>query len=295
MKHDPKDHHYVPAFYLRAWENSVGKLWEFKNGDRYFGQSQKSAKATGYERDLYSHATATPDQRDYCLESGALKDLDDRAAKVLPRLLSGDTTLDPQARTDWARFLVAQLIRTPQDIAAQIRVWNAGLASPPRSEDDWYQVERSTEDPKTLTALYSDVSAHELDAARTEALRRALTGNRSTALLSGLRWRIRHLNDAKLPLMTSDRAVVLNHRLGRPDGFLVLPLSPSALFMADRGNAPFRHDSDNAVMKACNRKVVEQAHLYVWASTDQHAGYVQKWIGSAPQRRAIGSDTALPG
>lgn len=298
MEHDSKDHHYVPAFYLRGWEDSAGKLWEFKKGDRYFGQSQKSAKATGYHRDLYSYATETPHRRNYSLESGVLKDLDERAAKVLRRLLSGDRTLDPEARTDWARFLIAQLIRTPQDIAAHQRVWNAGLACPPRSEEDWYQAERSAEDPETLAALYSDVPAHELDAARAEALRRSLTANRSISLLSGLSWRIRHLETARLPLMTSDRAVVLNHRLGQPDGFLFLPLSPSVLFMADRGHAPglsiFRHGSDNEVMRACNRAVVTQAQQYVWASTDQHAGYVKKWIGTAPQRRAIGSDTAPP-
>ncbi|MEZ5796917.1 MAG: hypothetical protein R3D63_05135 [Paracoccaceae bacterium] len=89
-----------------------------------------------------------------------------------------------------------------------------------------------------------------------------------------------------------------NFRLGFPDGYLFMPLSPSIIFMAEVGRAPdldvLRDGRDNEVMKFSNGKIVAQAKRYVWASTDRHEAYVRKWIGTNPQKRLLTPENAGP-
>jgi Protein of unknown function (DUF4238) len=291
---EPKDHHYVPAFYLRAWEDaSTSKLMEFRKvtagGEVKVVSKPVSAQSTGYQKHLYSRETATPGQLDHSFESEFLKYLDEDASKVIRRILAGDLAIEREGRKDWARFLVALMMRAPEDIAA----YNAGFDDlwnkPAQELEDWYDRVRLRESPATLAALLSTMPKHEREEQRVKALGEVLEQNRAIGLLDELKWSIRSVDTAKLPLMTSDRPVVTNFRLGFPDGFLFMPLSPKMIFVAQVGRAPeldvMRDGTDNEVMKFCNRAVVMQAQHYVWASTDRHEAYVRRWIGTSPQRR----------
>lgn len=300
MKHDPKDHHYVPAFYLRGWESSTGKLTEFRKiaakGEVKVLTKPVSAQSTGYQKHLYSRETEVPGELDHSLESEQLKYLDEDASKVLRRVLAGDLAIEPEGRKNWARFLVALMMRAPEDIAAY-RADFAHLWDKPAQElDDWYQSIRLPEAPKTLAELFRTIPNHQREEQFVKAIGSNFAQNRAMGLFDQLRWSIRQTNSAKLPLMTSDRPVVTNFRLGHPDGYLFMPLSPTVIFTAQVGRAPaldvMRDGTDNEVMKFSNRAVVTQAQQYVWASTARHDAYVRKWIGIAPQMRFISPETA---
>lgn len=301
MLQEPKDHHYVPAFYLSGWEDtSTGKLTEFRRvaakGEVKVLSKPVSAQSTGYKKHLYSRETETPGALDHSLESEFMKYLDEDASKVLRRVLSGDLAIEPDARKNWARFLVALMMRAPEDVAAY-RVDFEHLWDKPAPElEDWFQSIRPTDAPATLAELLRTMPKHEREEQIVKSIWSVLEQNRAMGLIDNLKWSIRRTDAAKLPLMTSDRPVVTNFRLGFPEGFLFMPLSPSVIFIAQVDRAPalavLRDGTDNEVMKFCNRAVVAQAKQYVWASTDRHDPYVRKWIGTSPQRRFISVETA---
>jgi hypothetical protein len=293
---EPKDHHYVPAFYLRAWEDaSTGKLMEFRKvtarGEVKVVSKPVSAQSTGYQKHLYSRETEIPGQLDHSFESEFLRYLDEDAAKALRRMLAGDLAIEPEDRKNWARFLVALMMRAPEDIAAYQADFAHLWDNPPEELESWFQNIRPSDAPDTLAALLSTMPQHEREEQRVKALGDALEQNLAIDLLDKLKWSIRRVDTANLPLMTSDRPVVSNFRLGFPDGYLFMPLSPTIIFIAQVGRAPaldvMRDGTDNEVMKFCNRAVVTQAKQYVWASTNRHGAYVRKWIAAAPQRRFV--------
>jgi hypothetical protein len=50
----PRDHHFIPAFYLKQWAGPDGKLVEYtRKGGKLIAKPIRP-RSTGYERDLYA-------------------------------------------------------------------------------------------------------------------------------------------------------------------------------------------------------------------------------------------------
>jgi Protein of unknown function (DUF4238) len=62
----PRDHHFIPAFYLKQWEGPGGQIIEYKlianaQVGRKLVKKPIGRDATGFERDLYAFPELPPD------------------------------------------------------------------------------------------------------------------------------------------------------------------------------------------------------------------------------------------
>lgn len=78
-------------------------------------QSRVSPRETAFEKRLYSY-TKVPVSKQQALEKEFFNsEIDDKAAPILARLLSGDVSkLSESERIEWCRFLIASRIRVPE-------------------------------------------------------------------------------------------------------------------------------------------------------------------------------------
>jgi uncharacterized protein DUF4238 len=114
---DPKKHHYFPQFLLAGWCGSDDRLAVYaRKGERLIIDRHAPAH-TGYEPHHYT-IQALPDADRQFVEREVISRVDQPAAAVLKRLLTGELRkLDSDDRTNWARFMLAQWLRSPEEIA----------------------------------------------------------------------------------------------------------------------------------------------------------------------------------
>ncbi|MEZ5796916.1 MAG: hypothetical protein R3D63_05130 [Paracoccaceae bacterium] len=120
-------------------------------------------------------------------------------SKVLRRLLSGDFAIEPDARTNWSRFLAAQMMRAPEDIEAYKLDFDHLWARPAQELEDWYQTVRIPEAPATLAEFLATMPAHERAAELVKSLGSVFVENKAMELFAKLEWSVRRVENAKLP------------------------------------------------------------------------------------------------
>lgn len=134
---EPIDHHYVPVFYLSRWEGSDGCICRFSRPYRDEVKAKHVVpKGTAFEPRLYE-TRGLPPEHAQTMESNFMAKLDSDAAETLASLEAGlvEEEWTSAARNSWSRFLVAQMLRAPRDIAqlksSVEQEWNK-LAQKPR-------------------------------------------------------------------------------------------------------------------------------------------------------------------
>jgi hypothetical protein len=114
---EPRDHHFVPCFYLEGWCNSDGKLTVYSRPRGRVVTKELTPKYTGFERDLYSY-TGLPSPQAQSLETRFMARIDDAAAPVLKKLLNGGLPkLTGPERSDFTRFVMSLRARHPDAVA----------------------------------------------------------------------------------------------------------------------------------------------------------------------------------
>jgi hypothetical protein len=269
-KNEPKDHHYVPAFYLKKWTRAEvsGKLIEFKRVHQGQVVSKEcSERATGYQRFLYSKPTENLTILDHSLESGFLAPLDQKGSNLLNLLLSGSQKLTLEQRDLWAKFIALLMVRSPDEMKVSEEGYGTLLAVAAKEDEEWYQGVRSEECPETFWGFIKGLPEYDIKGMHRDSFIKFSEGEKFIPFLRDLKWTIRKLRNSKLPLLTSDRPVFCNNRLGFPDGLLFMPLNPEIIFFAQPLSARLHPilscGSDNQVMRFCNEKIVGQANQYV--------------------------------
>ena len=293
MDHESKDHHYVPAFYLRGWEcPSSGKLLEFRriHNDKV-AKKPVSAKATGFQRHLYSVERAENGELDHSFEGSFMKHLDDDASKVLEKIRNNDFSLSTEERHRWARFVVSLLVRSPEGINGSKETFDHLWVRPGEEHEKWYAEVREEGFPETFREILAQVPKHEKEQERLKSLAHFMDAGEVVNFFVGLKWSFRDVEKANRRLVTSDRPVVTNNRLGHADGFLFLPISPTKVFLVrPRKSSPFasvESETVSNVAKFCNKSVVAQAKQFVWSESDSQEAFIKKWIGSMPAKSFV--------
>jgi hypothetical protein len=116
---DPICHHYNPQFYLREWAGADGRLVRFYRPYQRVVPAPISPEYTGFEERLYTLEGAADPQ---IVETGFFSPVDNAAAPVLERLillgprLVPVRDLDNKQRSDWTRFLMSLVSRSPQSL-----------------------------------------------------------------------------------------------------------------------------------------------------------------------------------
>src|SRR5271167_4600165 len=117
----PRDHHFIPAFYLRQWCDQTGKLIEYTIKHGKLIPKPVGPAATGHEFDLYAFPELPLDQSQFIEQK--FFDYADRTASDALRLhlASNAAGWTPKLICAWSRFVIALYLRHP-DTMPELRV-----------------------------------------------------------------------------------------------------------------------------------------------------------------------------
>ena len=280
---EPRDHHFVPKFFLKSWCDEKGQVIEYAKRNGKHVSKSVGPGSTGFQRDAYAFPELPPGQAQF-LEK-VYFDFHDRTASAAHKeLLLGALPSSNDGRSAWTRFVMGLHMRHPDGVpelrAAARTVWDG---SGEKSEAK-YQEMRGPEDPPTFDAYIAERDPYIVAKAELNLMIKACFEN--PALLQRVHtmtWAVLDLSRAKRHLLLSDRPVAL-FLIGKPDGYLWLPISPTRLFVAAQAaptiNGLFRKKQAD-IISIVNKATVTRARRFVWASDCSQEHFVERYFGAA--------------
>ena len=294
---DPINHHYVPVFYLSRWATD-GRVCCFS---RPFGSAVKPKrvvpKGTGYKARLYEVSVGSP-AKDQSMETGFLSPLDSQAAEALvlleSRLPEAKWTSGP--RSAWSRFILAQMLRSPEDIAQLKSSARQSWAEVVPELDQIYSRSRRPEWPSTLDEYLQLQSPSHADELALGIARRLIDHSGLGGSINNMYWHVIEFPEDCFPLLTSDRPVWMTPSFSEADAFIAIPIGPRRLFTATVHQSTtlrLRHRNRKELAKQWNRITANHAVDYVYGVDDKMLNFVQKHMAarrhsSLVERLAVG-------
>jgi hypothetical protein len=274
----PRDHHFIPAFYLRQWCDPAGKLVEYTIRYGKLIPKPVGPDATGYEFDLYAFPELPPDQSQFIEQK--FFDYADRTASDALRLhltnnASGWTN---ELISAWSRFVIALHLRHPDAMpelrAAAQALWDgSGKASQHQyelikqpSEPDTFDEFLARRDPLTPIKAKVNIIINVFD--------NEIVGEH----VNRMKWAVMDLSASSHRLLTSDRPVGL-FNIKDPKGMITLPISPTKLFVAVNNPQIFDHlrrKKQREIVSHVNTHLVTRARRFVWAADQSQTPFIQK-------------------
>lgn len=281
----PRDHHFVPVFYLKHWTNSNGKLIEYSRPYRNKVVAKPvGPRATGYQTDLYAFEHLPAEIAQY-LEATFLNRADDKASIALDKFLSGDAApWTPELRSAWSRFVINCVVRHPHPFAEIKAVTYDHWLRPDDLTQQEYERLRTSGDPPTFREYVLAQGDHLADRIRIQFLQAALDNDRAGLRLNNMNWNILDLSGADFRLLTSDWP--LSREINGERMAFMLPISPTVLFTATTHPDIFltlRRKRPNALVRAINTEVVSQARLYAYSQDKTQERFITNRMSSRMQ------------
>ncbi|WP_315805504.1 DUF4238 domain-containing protein [Bradyrhizobium sp. SZCCHNS3002] len=275
-------HHYIPIFYLKQWAGKDGRLCEYSNPYDRVRVRNVHPGGTGFVHGLYSVPGLPPDASQY-VERTQMQHFDNEAAIALRALLDqklGDPNLSWEVKIWWAAFLYGLVLRTPEYVAKlQERITKPFIADRIRLERDGTPSAKQPEIP-----LRAPIAAVEM-------LPEMFKSKELIQGINKMDWYTLHMSGQKHSLLTSDRPIIMSNGLARPTDFLIIPISPTTLFVA--ANSPKIEkrlkdmDIDKLVV-AVNDRVAKQAVDYVYGIDNSHLLFVSRRLGKRLKSTPLG-------
>lgn len=287
---DPRRHHFNPEFYLRQWTGADGLLSEIKKDHGKVEAQPKSPKATGFQRDLY-RTEGVPDEHAQHVEKNFMAPLDNDASRALQKILCGDPTpWSGNERTAWTIFILSLLFRNPENVAIIKdhirRLWDEGK----RALEADYTARRLSSDPETFEGYMALTNPAAAEIGASNFLMETIGNARLGPTVFNMKWTRHCLRHSKIPLLTSDRPIIMPLGLAHPRAYIALPASPTVLFVAANDSSfagTLAGRKQTGVVKLVNKDVVSQARKYVWAKDESQLEFVRRYIGTVPDRVII--------
>lgn len=280
----PRDHHFIPVFYLKQWASSSSqKLIEYSIKHGKFIAKPVGPRGTGYETDLYSFPDLPPEIAQH-IEDVFLRSSDNQAALALQRILEWDKSVWPPEMTQaWARCVMHLLLRHP-DVIAEMRkatkgIWKAtGVEAQQR-----YEIEiKKPADPDTFEEYVLRSDPHVVTKSFLNMIIRALDSETIGNAIIDMNWKVIDVTRSSKTLLTSDRPVIIRN-LGNSDGWIALPITPTKLFFAVKSEKTIEmltKGTTLALVERINEQIVVRARRYVWARDPWQEWYIRRNMGS---------------
>lgn len=282
----PRDHHFIPIFYLKKWTGSDGKLIQYSRPyPGKFAIKPVGPKATGFKTDLYGFPDL-PEELAQFLESQFLARTDELAAQVHNKLLDGTAApWTTETRSAWSRFAINFLIRHPHPFA-EIRAvaYDCWLKPDAITQKEYEKIKQPT-DPPTFEEWVLAQGEHLADRIRIRLIQGAMDNEPAGARLNAMLWNVLDLSASRFRLLTSDWP--LYREINGEDKLFALPISPTALFTAVTRAATFeriRRTKPDDVVRRINAGVVSAARLYVYASDESQERFVRNRMSTKMSR-----------
>ena len=211
--------------------------------------------------------------------------LDSDAAESLALLEAGITEQEwtSTARNSWSRFLVAQMLRAPRDIAQ--------LKSSVRQEWDKetqhirakYAASRSETDPATLEEYLRQLNPAYEDEFALSVGCKLMEHAKICDLISNMHWCVLDVPAGYYSLLTSDQPVWMTATLIENDDFLRIAIGPRRLFAATttlETQRRLKAGPRGELAKIVNKITVQHAVRFVYGQTDDMLAFVQKHMST---------------
>jgi hypothetical protein len=285
----PRKHHYIPVFYLKQWRGPDRRLCEYKRVVGKIVTRRTFPDGTGYERDLY-RIDGLPEALAHEVESKFMHFVDTEANYALQKIIAGDPTpWDARMRSAWVRFILSLRFRNPEAVTVikqqMLDVWKAGVDY---LRNNYPRLRRAT-DPPTFDEYMARTEPDAPYKAALRFLQEIIDNQRVGPTIFNMHWSRVALGRSTIPLLTSDRPLDM-HGLAAKEAYIVLPVSPSMLFVAGHNDTWAKRLSaanPTEVVKRINLTIVSQARKLVWGVNDQQIRFVRNRLSSSPDRPII--------
>ncbi|HAU0884043.1 TPA: DUF4238 domain-containing protein, partial [Legionella pneumophila] len=271
------NHHYIPQFYLNRWiDPSHGKVNNYYYLHDRLLCGKKAPKNLGCLEDLYALKNVAEDDK-HLLETDHYKLLDDKAAKILNKLVTGRViALNNNEKISWCDFIISMMTRNAVQVQKSIKDGKPIIEElkeklPPEAKER-FSKEIAYYDLNIANLTIAAVSGY------SEFEEQEFTA-RFREIFINLNWWIEDYSLLELNLLTSDRPVIMypvtaiknsldissgkiTDLLINHDFILSLPLSPKLCFFAYKKIKPKR--SLSQTLKAQNFNLIAQSHSYIF-------------------------------
>lgn len=231
---NPKKHHYVPRFYLRAWEEADGLVPTFIClPDKPIKATRLATDNINVEQFLYSLDHVPPNLRHVIESDFFTKVIDTPASQVFDRLRAGEVEqLTHQECVYWARFLTASRARTPDMVSVLKELTAAELEKSLRTVGEHEKAELEKHGYKDMYEFALDRKREVIANFPIRRLPRIILNKNVIEDILKMTWAVYGVPESGLPFLTCDRPFYMLGGTAEPDGLIAMSLSPTQLFMA---------------------------------------------------------------
>lgn len=277
-------HHYIPVFYLQAWTDSYGNLCEFSRPRLRVVSKSVAPKGTGFERHLYT-VPGLPKERQSALEDEFFRDTDTIASDAMRFMTdTGGHDMSDRLRNGWSRFLNSLRQRQPERVAylKQISVERLeGTLERIRVEAG------SGEVPPLPVGVTFDRFADNMrqnvrDKDWADVLQSVIDSSYVGLFISNMRWVLVSVENSDRRFVTSDRPVLMTNGVDHPEGYIMLPISPTQLFVAVNNiemENELRYSDSRKIVDQVNNLVARQAQRFVYSTDERQLRFVENRLG----------------
>ena len=213
---------------------------------------------------------------------------DDWASRAHRVLLSWDKSgvqeLTSEEKVGWARFLYSLIIRTPAQIESMRQRMLRELPDFVESRRATYDGRRTSSDSSSFDKFKEEYLADPINIDPVRLLTRLLRNEDALIKIAQLRFRTIRLVGYSGPLfLTSDRPFIMTNGLAQPGAHICLPISPTVLFLAERGDQIYKAllaGGPTKLVTTVNALVCEQAHRYVYGTDSTQLRFVENRLGT---------------
>ena len=281
-------HHYIPVFYLRAWTDVSGILCEFSRPRLRVLPKRVAPKGTGFERHLYT-VPGLPMEQQSVLEDKFFRDTDAIASEALRFMLTtGGHDMSDHLRNGWSRFLNSLRQRQPE------RVTRLKQMSLERLEGilERIKVEAGSEEVPSLPAgvTFDQFADHMRQSVRdkdwADVLQHVIDSSNLGLFISNMRWSLVDVQKSSQRFLTSDRPVLATNGIDHPEGYIMLPISPTQLFVALNSNETenrLRLSGPQSLVSQVNNSITKQAQRFVYSTDERQVRFIENRLGRAKE------------
>ena len=273
----PRDHHFIPVFFLKKWAATNGKVIEYTIKRGKLIAKPVGPRSTGFELDLYAFGELPPDLRQF-VEEEFFSYADNIAAIALERLLAGDLDdWSSDLKSGWSRFLIGIHLRHPDAMpelrAAAISIWEGSGEAAQLA----YEAIRNPEHPATFDEYCERHDPLVAVKARANMVIKSFDNDILGTHINGMAWAVMDVSASPISMLLSDRPVEISN-LKQPNGFVAMPISATKLFVAANDRTAFTNLSrlkPRKLVEHVNLFVVSRARRFVWAKDETEARFIQ--------------------
>jgi hypothetical protein len=229
-----------------------------------------------------------PADQEQHLEISFMQPLDTAADLALKRIMRGDATpWDSDQRSAWTRYILSLMFRNPAVVRAikdhMREAWDVGV----KALEANYADRRRPTDPATFEEYFALTNGAAAQIGAANMIAEIIDNQRVGPTIFDMHWSRIELSRSSVTLLNSDRPIDRPLGLADSRAYIAFPIGPRTLFLASNDptlTSRISRGDHTKAAKLMNKTVVCQAREFVWGMDDSQLPFVQKHMGTAPER-----------